>query len=40
MYVKGHVIVTDMVFELYLNGRIVISSFDVIAGLQGDASLV
>lgn len=32
-------IVTDMMFELYLNHRIVISSFVIFPGLQDDANL-
>lgn len=33
-------IVRDMVFELYVNDRIVISSFVIVAGLQDDANIV
>lgn len=33
-------IVRDLVFELYVNDRIVISSFVIVAGLQDDANVV
>lgn len=38
IYIKGYMIVTDMVFELYFNDRTLISSFVIVAGWQDDAN--